>query len=411
MKKNYFLLLLFSVTISASGQQIDCSSGRFDQEIFSAVKVTTDIVYGSNVDKDGNTVALYMDIYEPDGDTMMKRPLIIWAHGGSFLAGGKNDADIVSLSEHFAKRGYVCASISYRLGIYPVNQDNATKAVYRAVQDMKASIRYMRKDAATINDYRIDTSIVYAGGSSAGAFTALHLAYLDQYSELPSQIDTSVMGDMEGNSGNPGYSSHVNAVIDLCGALADRSWIVSGDIPFVAMHGTQDGVVPYSRAMIYLLNIFPVMIVDGSFSIAQYADSIGVQNSFYTFYGADHVPYVSNVSYMDTTVRFVSNFLYNQLGCTPANPYPLPNTFTTGLTPVAVNGNVSVYQSGDKKINFDLIQNAESVSLFDISGKKIFEKQKPAAKFSALLPDLKSGLLIYRVVTSDKIISGKLFIN
>lgn len=116
----------------------------------------------------------------------------------------KNDLDVQRLSEHFSKRGYVCASINYRLGIsFPYNEANTTSTVFRAVQDLKAAIRFFRKDAATANEYKIDPNIIFAGGSSAGAFTALHLAYLNEYSELPSTIDTSILGDIEGNSGNP----------------------------------------------------------------------------------------------------------------------------------------------------------------------------------------------------------------
>ena len=46
-----------------------------------------------------------MDVYTPDGDTYTERPLIIFAHGGSFYAGDKNNPTMVSLCESFAKRG------------------------------------------------------------------------------------------------------------------------------------------------------------------------------------------------------------------------------------------------------------------------------------------------------------------
>ena len=49
------------------------------------------------------------------GDTENNRPLIILAHGGSFIAGVRANPSMVSLGEAFAKRGYVVASISYRL--------------------------------------------------------------------------------------------------------------------------------------------------------------------------------------------------------------------------------------------------------------------------------------------------------
>ena len=59
-----------------------------------------------------------MDVYEPTGDTMAFRPLIIWAHGGSFLGGDKGDSDVAALCQRFTKRGFVCASVNYRTGFF-----------------------------------------------------------------------------------------------------------------------------------------------------------------------------------------------------------------------------------------------------------------------------------------------------
>jgi len=61
-----------------------------------------------------------MDIYQPTGDIETARPLIIWAHGGSFQSGTSADADVVALSQAFAKKGFVCASINYRLGFFSI---------------------------------------------------------------------------------------------------------------------------------------------------------------------------------------------------------------------------------------------------------------------------------------------------
>jgi hypothetical protein len=335
MKNFYTLFCALLVSNFVSAQVvIDCGSNRYDQEIFSAVDTTNNVVYGSNLNYQGATTALTMDIYQPSGDTAQFRPLIVWVHGGSFVGGSKNDNDVTGLCQHFARRGYVCASINYRLGItFPYNQANATNAVFRAVQDMKAAVRFFRQDAATTNTYKIDPDMIFGGGSSAGAFTALHLAYLDQPSELPATIDTVALGGLEGNSGNPGYSSTIRAVLNLCGAMGDTAWMVNGDVPVCSMHGTQDAVVPYSSQMLYLLQIFPIMVVDGSYSVNEHALLTGVNQSMYTYYGADHVPYASNAAYMDTTVRFVSNFLFRYLGCNPADPEPVANTWNTVSVP------------------------------------------------------------------------------
>lgn len=54
----------------------------------------------------------------------------------------------------------------------------------------------------------------------------------------------------------------------------DKAYIQSGDIPFLSMHGDHDATVPYATATIYLLGVFPITRVDGSYSIAEYANSI-----------------------------------------------------------------------------------------------------------------------------------------
>ena len=371
----FSLVFLFCSTATNAQTSIDCNSTRYDQEVFTSVDISSNVLYGANINANNANENLILDIYQPAGDTALFRPLIVWVHGGSFIGGTKNDPDITALATTFAKRGYVCASISYRLGIpVPIGEANATKAVYRAVQDMKAAIRFFRKDAATSNAYKIDPELIFGGGSSAGAFTALHLAYLNEVSEIPALIDTVQMGGIEGESGNPGYRSTINAVINLCGALGFKEYIVPGDIPFVSMHGTNDQTVPYSSDTIYLLGIFPIMEVDGSFAANEYANTVGVQNEMYTYYGSGHVPYLNNTAYMDTTVRFVSNFLYDYLACTPRNPNPLPNTFiSTGLSSLNPESNsiIAFPNPADQILNIESASIIKSFSLFDLAGRSV----------------------------------------
>ena len=56
-----------------------------------------------------------MDIYTPDGDTEINRPLILFIHGGSFYGGDKSSVDCQDFCKEFAKKGYVTASVNYRL--------------------------------------------------------------------------------------------------------------------------------------------------------------------------------------------------------------------------------------------------------------------------------------------------------
>jgi len=68
--------MLFGTT-AVSAQ---CTLGYIDQ-VFQNVTITTD-TYST-----ANNATLLVDIYEPDGDTATMRPLLIMAHGGSFIGG------------------------------------------------------------------------------------------------------------------------------------------------------------------------------------------------------------------------------------------------------------------------------------------------------------------------------------
>src|SRR5574343_398188 len=146
MKKTLTLLSFIALASFSAKALVPCSTGRYASDVYTNITTTSNIVYGANTSFSGANTTLKLDFYEPTGDTAQARPLIIWAHGGSFLAGTKADGDVVSLSQHFAKKGYVCASIDYRTGFFPIDSVNSVKAVVRAVQDMKASIRFFYAD-------------------------------------------------------------------------------------------------------------------------------------------------------------------------------------------------------------------------------------------------------------------------
>jgi len=161
MKKIYLITLSTLLTAAYLKAQTPCATGRYASDTFTNVTTTSNVVFGSNITASGTTQSLTMDIYQPTGDIETNRPLIVWAHGGSFIGGTKTDADMVALSQAFTKKGYVCASINYRLGLTPFDSVGAVKAVLRAVQDMKASVRFFYKDKLTTNTYKIDTTNIF----------------------------------------------------------------------------------------------------------------------------------------------------------------------------------------------------------------------------------------------------------
>ena len=99
-----------------------------------------------------------MDIYEPVGDTLTNRPVIIFLHSGSFFSGSNEADDMVDLSIASAKRGYVAISMEYRLGLNILSTYSGERAVYRGVQDASAAIRYIREFH---EDLRIDPNKIF----------------------------------------------------------------------------------------------------------------------------------------------------------------------------------------------------------------------------------------------------------
>ena len=320
-----FLTAFYALSLNA---QSPCTDGRYANDVFNDFVKTSNITFGQNATWTGGQYTLKLDFYEPEGDTETERPLLIWVHGGSFIGGSKTDPDMVAFSERFTKKGYACASIDYRIGFFPIDSANAVKAVVRATQDLKAAIRFFYKDKQTANTYKIDTNKIFIGGSSAGAITALHVAYLDDACEIEDYLSQSTiasMGGIEGTSGNPGYSSTIQGVINGCGALARYSWMEADDVPLCSFHGTADGVVTYNRGIVN--PGVPLMYLDGSRMLHERACAIGLEEYFYTYQGAGHVPYASNSGLMNLTINFIRDFLVLQLGCneTPLQPENAPS--------------------------------------------------------------------------------------
>ncbi len=229
-----YCLLTGVLEVSLSfGQQ----ATRYRDEIFPDVRINRDIQYGSDSE-------LLLDLYTGVGDTASNRPAIVFIHGGGFISGDKVTRFGSRSCTWFAKRGYVVVSINYRLMKEIPNDTVHFEAMLRGMQDAKAAIRFMRRKAGT---YRVDTTQIFAMGSSAGSIIALHLAYLDS-TEVPLWVNWNVLGGtFEGARGNPGYSSAINGVINNWGAIGDTSWIQKGDVPVYCTHGEKDTVVSYNQ--------------------------------------------------------------------------------------------------------------------------------------------------------------------
>jgi len=292
--QSVFTIALLSLGLSVSAQT------RYLDDVFSSVTVTSNVTYATNISilpllqgLPPTPAPLICDIYEPTGDAMTNRPVIILVHTGSFLptvingqpTGSKTDLSIVEQCTRWAKKGYVAVAMDNRLGWNPTSTDQDVRtssllqAAYRGIQDAKAMVRYMRMTEATGNPYGIDESKIVLGGQGTGAYISLGYATLDNPATelmLPKFINFSnpaapspyvyppFFGNPDGTDStylpaaasptgqtelwnipnNPSYSNDVNMVFNLGGAIADISWLSAGDVPMVSFHCENDPYGP-----------------------------------------------------------------------------------------------------------------------------------------------------------------------
>ena len=325
-----FLLFNFLLFFQLSAQSLDCScENRYQSEVFSSVNVET-VTYS-------DAYNLQMDIYTPASDNCINRPLIILAHGGSFIGGSKTNPTMVDLCETFAKRGYVAASINYRLAtsstvlgpfsgfFWMTNLEDGIKVIYSAMTDAKAAVRFFRKNVEEDNNsYGIDQNQIWMGGNSAGACLGPHMSYINSVDEFVSGIDISGQeyalslasdnGGIEGNSGNSGYSSDISGIINLAGALHTVDWIDEFDAtPIVSCHGTEDETVPDECGTI--LNSPTNLTACGSMAIHPVISNYDVVNDLLIYDGEAHCPWDGNALYKQQMIDFVTSFVYNNIQC------------------------------------------------------------------------------------------------
>lgn len=166
--------------------------------------------------------------------------MLIWVHGGGFKIGDRSG--YTGNAIEFARRGYVTASIDYRMRPKGTpgslsNQDLLVQSaageptqISDARHDPQAAVRWFRANAAAL---RIAPSKIAAAGGSAGAIMAL---------------GANFRSDDPGESGNPGYDSSIAAALSISGAW-NATDIDVGEKPIYMFHGTNDATVPFPLAV------------------------------------------------------------------------------------------------------------------------------------------------------------------
>ncbi len=216
------------------------------------------VIHEANVAYSNVGGKMEMDIVRPRQGTAEPRPAIVLVHGGGFRAG--NRQSYLPVAIRLAERGYVAATVSYRLA--PRNQFPAP------VHDVKAAVRFLRANAAK---YGIDPERIGAMGGSAGGHLVLFLGL------------TGGVEEFEGSGPNREFSSRVSCVVDYYGPTdftqsysksvdaaavlpqflggdldhnraahiraSPLNWVTPNAVPILSIHGTKDTYVAYEQSL------------------------------------------------------------------------------------------------------------------------------------------------------------------
>lgn len=189
-------------------------------------------------EKDGQILKL--DVYMPE-DTLKEHPCIVFAFGGGFKMGSRDEASYQKFLTEMAKNGIVGVSIDYRLGLKDKKIKNLIQlakilenSVNMAVEDMASAVKFVLENATEL---KVNPKQIMLSGSSAGAITSLQTDYYlcnSRIKELPEDFRFA-------------------GVISFAGAVAsfgEKLEYKKQPAPVLFMHGTKDELVTYNKQVV-----------------------------------------------------------------------------------------------------------------------------------------------------------------
>lgn len=423
--KKYLIIFVFIFSSKFIFAQPYCIPNRFDTNyVFNLNEIDTlgDIVYGQNINWLGQNVILDAIIAYPNfsSDTLIKRPFLLLIHGGGFYTGDKYILKPITLD--FAMKGYVCASISYRLGWntggnpFDCNGDgySLVKAIYRTMQDTKAAFRFF---SANANQFRIDTSYMFVGGISAGAVISLLIPFLKQdyvNTLYPNLINE--LGYLDSATNNYKINFRVKSVISSSGGILDTSLITySKAIPILMFHGTADNNVPYGTGYAYSCPNY--ILTQGSLEIKRRMTNLHFPFELNYVPGGGHENFYPIEYLLIRTSKFLKRTLCNEGRQVIIENYTVILDTNLGYIPsvknisTITNKNFVLYQNYPNPFNastiieYSLPENTiVTIKLYDILGRTIkilvnSYKESGTHKYILDARDLSSGIYFYELIT------------
>lgn len=221
------------------------------------VAVSADIVFSSIP----GYRPLTLDLYRSATDKTA-RPLVIYIHGGGWMAGHTRQSgafsDFTQVLADLAKRGYVVASLEYRLSLeapFPA-----------AINDVRAAVRFLKANAER---FGIDPGHIALWGGSAGgqlaALAALDCGRAPEGEDKSNATQSDCVHGAVGWYGVYDFATMSKSAIpraenmyldcekgacpaDRVAAASPAAHVDKSDPPMLLIHGTDDKTVPVEQS-------------------------------------------------------------------------------------------------------------------------------------------------------------------
>lgn len=269
-------------------------------------------VYRSSL-RYGDHPSQLLDVWRCKDAAHKPAPVLVFVPGGAWIF-GRRELQGHSLMAHLARRGWVCLSIQYR--------SSPRHRWPRQMMDVKAAIAWAR---ANVDRFGGDRDFVAVAGCSAGGHMAT-LAGLTAndpqwQTDLPAGSNTSVDAVVSAyglydwvDRSTPERSRFMEflerVVVqrsqarrpEVFRAASPMERVHSFAPPFLAVHGTNDGLIPVGEARAFVERLRTV-----SNSAVGYVELPGVGHGFDLIDGVRTVPVIAAIG------RFLTHVHQNHL--------------------------------------------------------------------------------------------------
>jgi len=244
-------VLAFIVLIPCQLDAQHSEAFQWAANLHNAYRIQSDIIYST-----ANNYDAKLDLYLPR--TQGPTPVVVYIHGGGWVAGSKEGAQLVFLP--YLKLGWAVANVEYRLA-----KNSLAPA---AVEDCRSALRWVYRHA---EEYGFDTTQILITGNSAGGHLSLTTGMLrtsDGFDRPPEWLTvvpeppvaaivnwygiTDVVDLLDGENMQT-YAVHWLGTQanreEVARSVSPVSYVRPGLPPIVTVHGDQDQLVPYAHAV------------------------------------------------------------------------------------------------------------------------------------------------------------------